>query len=140
MLAHSLLCLLYLCILYYKNITIAISSFVTILLNIKGISGFFNIFIIYLSRTPWPFSKSKFNLKSDCVNLLAPASSIECLLHLPNVWAIQYHLGPERLTRLGNSNEIRLPVLFNNYFCPNKINYKKLRTGDVIRNFSSVSL
>ena len=38
---------------------------------------------------PWPFSKSKFNLKSDRVNLVAPASPIECLLHLPNVWAIQ---------------------------------------------------
>ena len=28
-------------------------------------------------RTPWPFSKSKFNLKSDRVNLVAPANSIE---------------------------------------------------------------
>ena len=28
----------------------------------------------------WPFSKSKFNLKSDRVNLVAPASPIECLL------------------------------------------------------------
>ena len=58
----------------------------------------------------WPFSKSKFNLKSDRVNLVAPASPIECLLHLPNVRAIQYNLGPERLTRLGNSNVLRLPV------------------------------
>ena len=59
------------------------------------------------------FSKSKFNLKSDRVNLVAPASPIECLLYLPNVRAIQYKLGPERLTRLrivGNSNVLRLPV------------------------------
>ena len=38
----------------------------------------------------WPFSKSKF--KSDRVNLVAPAGTIECLLYLPNVWAIQYKL------------------------------------------------
>ena len=50
----------------------------------------------------WPFSKSKFNLKSARVNLVAPASPIECLLYLPNVRAIQYKLGPERLTHLGN--------------------------------------
>ncbi len=40
---------------------------------------------------PWP--SSKFNLKFDSVNLVAPASPIECLLYLPNVWAIQYKLG-----------------------------------------------
>ena len=61
---------------------------------------------------PWPLSKSKFNLKSDRVNLVAPASPIDCLLYLPNVRAIQYKLGPERLTRLGNSNVLRLPVPF----------------------------
>ena len=33
----------------------------------------------------WPFSKSKFKLNSDRVNLVAPASPIECLLYLPNV-------------------------------------------------------
>ena len=58
----------------------------------------------------WPFTKSKFNLKSEPVNLAAPASPIECLPYLPNVQAIQYKLGPERLTRLGNSNVLRLPV------------------------------
>ena len=42
---------------------------------------------------PWPFSKSKFNLKSDRVNFTAPAIPIECLLHLPNDRAIQYKLG-----------------------------------------------
>ena len=52
----------------------------------------------------WPLSKSKFNLKSDRVNLVAPASPIECLLYSPNVLAVQYKLGPERLIRLGNSN------------------------------------
>ena len=61
----------------------------------------------------WPFSKSKFNLKYDRVNLVAPASPIECVLYLPNVPAIQYKLGPERLTRLGNSNALRLPVAHN---------------------------
>ena len=65
---------------------------------------------LILSTHPWPFSKSKFNLKSDRVNLVAPASPIECLLHLPNVRAIQYKLGPEKLTRLGYSNVLRLPV------------------------------
>ena len=55
----------------------------------------------------WPFSKRKFNQKSDRVNLVAPASPIECLLYSPNV---QYKLGPGRLTRLGNTNALRLPV------------------------------
>ena len=57
---------------------------------------------------PRSFSKSKFNLKSDRVNLVAPASPIE--LYLPNVRAIQYKLGPKRLTRLGNSNVLLLAV------------------------------
>ena len=54
-----------------------------------------------------PFSKSKFNLKSDRVNLVAPASPIECLLHFPTD---RDKLGPEKWTRLGNSNVLRLPV------------------------------
>ena len=66
---------------------------------------------LYIITHLWPFSKSKFNLKSDCVNLVAPASPIECLLYLPNVRAIQYKLGPEKLTQLGNSNALRLPVI-----------------------------
>ena len=43
--------------------------------------------LIYSTHTqfPWPFSKKKINLKSDRVNLVAPASPIECLLSLPNV-------------------------------------------------------
>ena len=48
----------------------------------------------------WPFSKSKFNLKSDHVNLVEPAIPIKCLLQLPNVRATQNNLGPERLTWL----------------------------------------
>ena len=60
----------------------------------------------------WPCSKSKFNPKSDRVNLVAPAIPIECLLYLPNVRAIQYKLGPESLIRLGNSNVQRLPVIY----------------------------
>ena len=62
--------------------------------------------------TPDPLVKvnSTVNLKSNRVNLIAQASPIEYLLYLPNVWAIQYKLGPERLTRLGNSNELRLPL------------------------------
>jgi len=47
---------------------------------------------------------------SDRVNLVAPPSPIECLPYLPNIRAIQYKLGPEKLTRLGNSNVLRLPV------------------------------
>ena len=66
--------------------------------------------IIYTTQI-CPFSKSKFNLESDCVNLVPLASPIECLLYLPNVRAIQYKLGPERLTRLGNSNILMLPVI-----------------------------
>ena len=53
-----------------------------------------------------PLSKSKFNLKSDRANLVTPASPIECLR------AIQYKLGPEKLTRLGNSNVLRLPMKY----------------------------
>ena len=64
---------------------------------------------------PWPCSKSKFNLKSNHVNLVAPASPIECLFYLPNVWATPYKLGPERLTRHGNSNVLRLLVT---HLCP----------------------
>ena len=69
----------------------------------------------------WPLSKSKFNLKSDRVNLVAPASPI-LLLYLPNVRAIQYKLGPERLTRLGNSNVLRLPVIACNQTFSIKVN------------------
>ena len=58
----------------------------------------------------WPFNKSKFNLMSGRVNLVALASPIECMPYLPNVRAIQFKLGPERLTQLGNSNVLRLPV------------------------------
>ena len=53
-----------------------------------------------------PFGKSKFNLKSDRINLVALAP----VLYLPNIRAIQYKLGPERLTRLGNLNVLLLPV------------------------------
>ena len=60
---------------------------------------------------PWPFSKNKFNLNSNRVNIVAPASPFTCLLYLPNVRAMQYKLGPEKLTRLGNSNVLRLPVI-----------------------------
>ena len=51
---------------------------------------------------------------SDRVNLVAPTSPIECLLYLPNVRAIQYKLGPKRLTRHGNSNVLRA----TGYGCP----------------------
>ena len=44
-------------------------------------------------------------------DLVAPASPFECLLYLPNVRAIQYKLGPEKLTRFGNSNVLPLPVI-----------------------------
>ena len=49
--------------------------------------------------------------KSDRVNLVAPASPIECLLYWPKVRATQYKLRPERLTRLVNSNVLQLTVL-----------------------------
>ena len=60
--------------------------------------------LIPLHTHLWPYSKSKFNLKSDGVNLVAPAA------FLTNVRATQYKMGPKRLTRLGNSNVLRLPV------------------------------
>ena len=47
--------------------------------------------------------------------LVAMASPFKCLLYLLNVRAIRYKLGPERLTRLGNSNVLRLPVLSSIY-------------------------
>ena len=72
--------------------------------------GFETITGFQLITHRWPFSKSKFVLKSDRVNLVAPACPIECLLYLSNVRAIQYKLGPKRLTQLGNSNVLRLPV------------------------------
>jgi len=53
---------------------------------------------------------------SDRVILVAPASPIECLPYLPNVRAIQYKLGQERLTRFGNSNVLRLPMSFFQYY------------------------
>ena len=71
----------------------------------------YNGFTPFANTHLWPFSKSKFNLKSDLVNLVASASPIECLLYLLNVRAIQYKLGPKRLTRLGNSKLLRLYVL-----------------------------
>ena len=46
----------------------------------------------------------------DRPHLISLISPIEGLLYLPNVRAIQYKLGPERLTWLGNSNVLRLPV------------------------------
>ena len=94
-------------------------------------------------RTPaWPFSKSKFNLMSDRVNLVAPASPIECLLYLPNVRAIQYKLWPERLTRLGNSNVLRLPVDQDERFQHNNIlrSHEPKRYILSIKNLSKLSL
>ena len=48
------------------------------------------------SRNPDPSVK----VNSDRVNLVAPASPIKGLLYFPSARAIQYKLGPERLTRL----------------------------------------
>ena len=53
----------------------------------------------------WLFSKIEFNLKSDPVNRLVLLSV--CFIY-PISGAIQYKLGPERFTRLGNSNVLRL--------------------------------
>ena len=76
-----------------------------------------------LPRTSDPSVKVN-STYADRVNLVAPASPIECLLHLPNDRAIQYKLGPEKLTRLGNSNVLRLPVLpYIIYLMYNIVNY-----------------
>ena len=69
-----------------------------------------SIFIYPSATHLWPFSRSEFNLMSDRVNLVATGSPIECLLYLLNFRAIQYKLGVEMLTRLWNSNVLRLPV------------------------------
>ena len=47
------------------------------------------LYKLYFVVHPSPFSKSKFNLKSDRVNLVVPACPNECLLYLPNIRAIQ---------------------------------------------------
>ena len=69
-----------------------------------------NPYLIYTHL--WSFSKSKFNLKYDRVNLVAQR------LVLLSVWfnyimfvAIQYKLGLKRLICLGFSNVLWLPVL-----------------------------
>ena len=61
------------------------------------------------SRTSDP----KVWLRQPCCTTSSP---IECLLCLANVRAKQYKLGPERLTRLGNSNVPRLPVNYLSFF------------------------
>ena len=60
---------------------------------------FRNLFKHICSTHHWPCSKSKFNLKSDRVNLVdlvSPSDTVQT--------------GTERLTRLGNSNLLRLPM------------------------------
>ena len=58
---------------------------------------------------PWPSSKSKFNLKSDRLNLLWHQL---VLLNVCFIYPMsgRFKLGPKRLTRPGNSNVLRLPV------------------------------
>ena len=65
------------------------------------------VLYIYL----WPFSKSKFNLKSDCVNLVALPSPIVCL---PVFASFTCWPGGtvQTGTRLGNSNVLRLPLIY----------------------------
>ena len=70
----------------------------------------------------WPLSKSKFNLSLTASTLLHRLVLFYCLLYLPNVPAIQYKLGPERLTRLGNSNVLRVPVIACNQTFSIKVN------------------
>ena len=48
----------------------------------------------------WPWSKSKFNLKSDRVNLVAPASSIKRLLYLLMSGRYSTNWDGERFTRV----------------------------------------
>ena len=98
--------LAYFCISFRE---ISFSSTCYIFWTTLGLTYFKTLCIPHL----WPFSKSKFNLKSDRVNLVAPASPIYSPIYLTNVRALQYKMGPERLTRLGNSNVVRLPVTYN---------------------------
>ena len=79
-----------------------------------------------------PFYKSEFKLKSGRVNLVSPASPID----LPFVQTIQYKLGPERLTRIGNSSVLRLPVAI--VFPLNKFIFKLLKNcHNVVFQFHS---
>ena len=55
-------------------------------------------------------------MRNLSLSMVAPASPIECLLYLPNVRAIQYKLRPEKLTRLGKSNVLRLPLSVSTVF------------------------
>ena len=90
----------------------------------------------------WPFSKGKFSLKCDSVNLVAPASPNECLLYLPNVQSIQYKLGPERLTRIGNSNVLRLPVMETFILSEGeryRVTHKEWEFRDDFTNYSAFS-
>ena len=73
-------------------------------------SDFFSIIQNILINAFRTISSRTSDLKSDRVHLVEPDSPIECQLYLPNVRAIQYKLGPERLTRLGNSNVLGLPM------------------------------
>ena len=68
----------------------------------------FQTLTIISHTSEWPFSKRKFNLKPNRVKRVVPASPIEWLLYLANVRATHDKLGPERLTRLENSNVLRL--------------------------------
>ena len=57
---------------FYNRFNINVFIHISVLFN----PCFYYFYIPHL----WPFSKRKFNLKSDRVNLVAPASHIECLL------------------------------------------------------------
>ena len=75
-----------------------------------------NVKIIFLKTHLTLLSPfSKFNLKFDRVNIVAPASPIECLLYLPNVRAIKYR------------NLLKPHVSFHNLGSPRKPNsYNRL--------------
>ena len=68
-------------------------------------------------------------MRNLSLSMVAPASPIECLLYLPNVRAKQYKLGPERLTWLGNSNVLRLPVYLMKCKIDSNSNLEMKKTG-----------
>ena len=75
-------------------------------------------FLMFVARTPNPSVK----VNSTASTVLHRLVLLIVCVYLPNVRALQYKLGPERLTRLESSNVLQLPVV--ELFTPNDL-YKK---------------
>ena len=69
----------------------------------------------------WPFSKSKFNLKFNRINLVSPASPIWVPALFTQCLDDKVQTGTGKVDLLGNSNVLRLPVLWLPFFMFNWI-------------------